>query len=105
MLSRTKVLALTATIFNAFLGGGGLDRAAIQMPAWRHVGVFPWAEFSRHADLGNGLILYPVAAIGGTLLSIAAVLSFMRDEEQPKRTKWTLYTAAALTLLGLLWTT
>src|SRR6266700_2418296 len=105
MISRTRALALSATIFNAFLGGGGLDRAAIQMPAWRQVGVVPWAEFSRHADLGNGLFLYPVAAIGGVLLSIAAAVSFHWDRERPRTAKWFLYAAAFLTLLGLLWTT
>src|SRR5262249_38868610 len=61
-LRSTPVLLLTATpmqnslaesVFDAFLGGGGLDRAAIQMPAWRQVGVLPWAEFSRHADLAT----------------------------------------------------
>jgi hypothetical protein len=105
MISRTSALTLAATVFNAFLGGGGLDRVAIQMPAWRQVGIVPWAEFSRHADLGNGLILYPVAAIGGTLLSIAAVISFHWDREQQNTAKWFLYAGACLTLLGLLWTT
>ena len=61
MISRTSALTLAATVFNAFLGGGGLDRVAIQMPAWRQVGIVPWAEFSRHADLGNGLILLCIA--------------------------------------------
>jgi hypothetical protein len=42
------------------------------MPAWNEVGAVAWAEFSRRADLGNGLILYPFEAIEGALLTPAA---------------------------------
>jgi len=43
-----------------------------------------WAANSRYADLGNGLVLYPFAAIGGALLTLAALISFHfdRDESQ-----------------------
>ena len=59
-------LEMAATLCGAFLAGGGLDRVAVAMPAWRIVGANGWAAFSRHADLGNGLVLYPTAAISGS---------------------------------------
>ncbi len=72
-------LEMAATLCGAFLAGGGLDRVAVAMPAWRIVGANGWAAFSRHADLGNGLVLYPTAAIGGFALSLAAALAYFRD--------------------------
>jgi hypothetical protein len=44
------------------------------MPAGRIVGVHGWATYSRHADLGNGVWLYPIAAIGGFVLSLSAAI-------------------------------
>jgi hypothetical protein len=43
------------------------------------VGPVAWAEFSRHADLGNGLVLYPLEAFGGFLFTLAAAVSFYFD--------------------------
>jgi hypothetical protein len=41
-------------------------------PAWRQLGVEAWAQYSRDADLGTGLIAYPIEAIGPTLLIVAS---------------------------------
>lgn len=70
---------LAATVLNGIIGGAGVVRAAVEMPAWRHVGALAWAEFSRNADLGNGLILYPVLGIGGALATIAAAIAYRRE--------------------------
>ena len=64
-------LAIVAVLTNGLLAGLSLDRSVVALPAWRRVGLREWAAFSRRADLGNGLILYPLLGIGGPLLSIA----------------------------------
>ena len=38
-----------------------LDRVVVGIPAWQDLGAEAWAAYSRHADLGAGLIVYPIA--------------------------------------------
>jgi len=35
--------------------------------AWRKVGPEAWAAFSREADLGTGLVVYPLLGVGAPL--------------------------------------
>jgi hypothetical protein len=70
----TRTLLIAATLVSGWLAGGNVDRALMAMPAWQAVGAVAWAEFSRHADLGNGLFLYPLEAFGGALLTLAAAI-------------------------------
>src|SRR5438477_4353370 len=97
-------VAIAATIFDTVLAGAGLDRVVVQMPAWRMVGVQAWAAYSRHADLGNGRFLYPFVAFGGFALSLAAAIIAARRHDLRRTTRVALYSAAALTALGLLLT-
>jgi hypothetical protein len=98
-VNATRALVLAASGFHCVLAGGGLDRAFVQMPAWRRVGPLAWAEFSRNADLRDGLVLYPVAALGGAACSILAAAT------APPRKTASLWAGAILSLLGLLATT
>jgi hypothetical protein len=50
-------LAVVATVFSGALAGLSIDRMVVGLPAWRRVGLLGWANFSRHADLGNRLVL------------------------------------------------
>jgi hypothetical protein len=75
----TRLLLVAAAFVSGLLAGGNIDRAFVAMPAWQQVGAAPWAEFSRHADLGNGLWLYPIEAIGGAFLTLAAAASYYFD--------------------------
>jgi hypothetical protein len=61
------------------------------MPAWRYVGA--WATYSRKADLGHGLIWYPLVAIGGASLTIAAALAFHSDKTAPRSAAVPMYGA------------
>jgi hypothetical protein len=79
----TIVLATLAVLANGLLAGLSLDRSLVAMPAWRRVGVRGWAAFSRRADLGNGLVLYPLLGIGGPLLSIATAVTFALGSSVP----------------------
>ena len=72
------------------------------MPAWRKVGARGWAAYSRHADLENGLFLYPTLAIGGAVFIIAAAISFQFDVAARTSVALPLYVSVALVLGGLL---
>jgi hypothetical protein len=97
-------LVASGLLLDGLLAGSTVDRFVAGWPAWRHVGVVAWAEYSRHADLGYGLILYPVLAIGGCLLALAAVVAFWRDRNAQRAAALPLYVGAALSIAGLLTT-
>jgi hypothetical protein len=100
----TRNLLLAATLVSGWLAGGNIDRAFVAMPAWQEVGAVAWAEFSRHADLGNGLILYPLEAIGGALLSAAAAIGLHLERRGSHPAVLTLDASVALAVAGLAFT-
>ncbi|HEY3038915.1 MAG TPA: hypothetical protein VGJ66_09275 [Pyrinomonadaceae bacterium] len=102
MAKRTWILIVAATLLNGLVAGGDVDRWVVGMPSWHTVGVVAWANYSRSADLGNGVFLYPILAIGGTLLSLASAVSFMRQPKQERVVAIAIYAAAILALAGLL---
>lgn len=102
--AKTRYLLVAATLLSGLLAGGNVDRAIVAMPAWEQVGASAWAEFSRHADLGNGLFLYPFEAIGGFLLILAAAVSFHFDRATTGRSTLSLYGAVLFSVGGLLCT-
>jgi hypothetical protein len=102
--SRTRSLLIAATVLSGLLAGGNVDRAIVAMPAWAQVGAPAWAEFSRHADLGNGLVLYPLEAIGAFLLLVLTAVSLCVDRAVKVRIMLPLYGAAVLSAAGLLCT-
>ena len=89
---------------NGILTGTGFDRAFVAMPAWRRVGPLGWAAFSRHADLGNGLIFYPLEAFGGMTFSVAAAVLLFRNPTGPRSARMPLCAAAGFAIGGLLFT-
>ncbi len=100
----TYELLAVAIILNGFLAGLNIDRAFVQMPAWRKTGVRAWAAYSRHADLGNAKYLYPTEAIVGVLFTVAAAVSFYYDSTAPASAAIPLYASAVLVVIGLLTT-
>lgn len=107
MISRTTWwLVIAATLVNSFLAAGNVNRALIEMPAWQQTGPLAWATFSRHADLATtAMILYPLEAFAGTLLSIAAAVSFRRDRVDRPWASVLVYGAVLMGIGGLLATT
>jgi len=101
----THGLVVGATVLGGILAGGNVERAIVHMPAWRHVGAPAWAAFSREADLGNGLIVYPLEAIGGAVLSIAAAITYHFDRSAPRTAAFPIYAAATMVAGGMLATT
>lgn len=101
---RARVFLAGATFLSGILAGTIIDRTLVGGPAWRALGAQAWVQFSRHADLGTGLIVYPVEAIGATLLLMAALVSHYFDRRRQNAATLPLGFALALSLLGLLLT-
>ena len=99
--ARTRILLAAAIFMSGILAGTVVDRALVGGPAWHALGAEAWAQFSRRADLGTGLIAYPVEAIGTTLLLIGALISSRSDRSGRGRLTPPLLAAVALSLLGL----
>jgi hypothetical protein len=102
---RTYRLVAVSVVLTGIIAGASLDRAVVQLPAFRQVGLQAWAAFSQRADLGNGLFWYPVLGVGSTLLCILAAIVFLRDKAAPANAAFPIYGAAMAAALGLLATT
>ena len=100
-------IALVLIVVGQLLGtiADSLARTLVEMPAWRHLGPEAWAAFSRNADLGNGRIMYPLAGIGGTLLILAAAITFRLSSRRPLVVAIPLYGAALMAICVMLTTT
>lgn len=101
---RTRLLLAGATLLSGILAGGVIDRVIVGGPAWRELGAEAWVHYSQHADLGNGLLAYPVEAIGGAVLIGAATVSSYFDGAASRTVTISLYCATVLSALGLLLT-
>jgi hypothetical protein len=99
-----RILLISAIFVSGLLAGLNVDRSFVAMPAWQQVGPIAWAEFSRHADLGNGLILYPMEAFGSVLLTVAAAIGLHLERSTSRAAAAFLYSAVLLAALGLLFT-
>lgn len=102
--TRTKTLLVLATLLSGLLAGGVVDRVLVGGPAWSELGAEAWVEYSRRADLGAGLIVYPIDGIGSTLLIFAAALSGYFDRQIGRGVAIPLYGALALSAGGLVLT-
>jgi hypothetical protein len=94
--SLTRWLLLAATLVGG-LFGWPLDRALVATPAWRELGVQAWATYSRHADLGAGDVVYPIAAGLLWLLVISAAVTYRLDRSAPRSAAPPIYLAALAT--------
>jgi len=99
--TRTRLLLAAATLVSGILAGSVIDRVVVGGPAWHELGAEAWAAYSRHADLGNGLLAYPIEAIGGALLIIAAAVSNYFDRSAGSPVTTPLYCAVVFSLAGL----
>lgn len=107
MTSRlTRGLAVATTLATGMLANGLIHRGAIEMLAWQRTGPLAWGAFSRNADLAlPALIVYPLEAFTGAILSIALAISFRRDGGQPRSVWVPVGGATLMTIGGLLATT
>jgi len=49
------------------------------MPAWEHIGVLPWAHFTRAENAGLGRIFYPAIGLIALLLTAGTAIAFRSD--------------------------
>src|SRR5262252_5800221 len=98
--ARTRLLLAAATLVSGILAGGVVDRVVVGGPAWHELGAEAWAAYSRHADLGNGIVAYPLEAIGGALLIISAAVSNYFDRDAGSVTTVSLYCAVVFRSLA-----
>lgn len=68
----TLALLIATLAANGLLTGATLDQAIKQLPARKVIGAVAYSDYSRAADLGNGLIWYPVLGVGTAVLSVVA---------------------------------
>jgi len=94
-------LILAATILDGLLSGGNVDRLLVATPAWHQLGLSAWAEFSRYADLGNGVVVYPAMALGGTAASVLAAILFVSEMRSVRGVGLPIALAAVLMLVAL----
>ena len=97
----TLGLIIGAVLVGGVLAGVGILRLLVEMPAWRQLGPAAWADFSRHADLGNGLVLFPAVGLGATLLAVAAAIGHRLGGSVPRAAALPLHLGAALALAGM----
>jgi hypothetical protein len=95
--SITFGLVVAATVVGGMFSSL-LDRALVATPAWRHLGVQAWADYSRHADLGGGKLVYPIGGILLWALIFAAAVSHRFDRGAPRATGVPIYLAALLSV-------
>ena len=69
-VNATLGLLIASLAFNGLLTGATLDQAIKQLPARRKIGAVAYSDYSRAADLGNGLIWYPVMGVGTAVLTV-----------------------------------
>ena len=99
--TRTRLLLAAAALVSGILAGSIVDRVVVGGPAWHELGAQAWAAYSRQADLGNGLAAYPIEAIAGALLIIAAAVSNYFDHRASSPAAIPLYCAVILSLATL----
>jgi len=101
-----RLLLCFATFLSAILAGITVDRYFIQRPAFEHIGMIAWGEYSRHADLSRGgLLLYPSLAIGNAVFAIASAIVARSAQTVSRSALTLLYAGAAFAVLGLVLTT
>ena len=102
----TRGLTVATTLATGMLANGLIHRGAIEMLAWQRTGPLAWAAFSRNADLSfPALIVYPLEAFSGAILSIAVAISLRRDGGEPRAAVAPVIGTALMTIGGLLATT
>jgi len=80
--------------------GMGLFRALVEAPAWQHLGAAAWADFSRQADLGPGLVIYPVYGIVSWVIVLAAAVLHSLDRKANRAASVPIYLAALFSIVA-----
>lgn len=96
----TRFCVVVTNILGGLIAGASVNRYVVEVPAWRHLSVQQWANYSRYADLGNGFYLYPTLGIGLVIFSVIAAVAYFLDSK-PEDAKWPIYLTALLAIIGI----
>jgi len=96
-----RTILIAACSVSGWLAGANIDRYIVQLPAWKYVDIVSWAEYSRHADLGNGLWLYPLEAVGTFILLVIASIIAIVNRPILKQSAPIIYAAAFFAALKI----
>lgn len=100
----TRVLIVFSVFLTGIMAGLNFDRYTVQVPAWRNLPVESWVAYSRFADLGNGIVLYPVLGFGTMILTVVAAISYFTDKKAGKKSAVRVMAAAIFAALGMIFT-
>ena len=93
-----KGLLLAAVVVNAMLVGASGDQIVKQLPARHRIGVAAFSDYSRAADLTNGVPWYATLGIGAAALAIAVALAGLRMRPRSRTRTAVLVTALLCTV-------
>lgn len=96
--SVTKAFAAGAALFGGLLAGVTVNRALVQLPAWRRIGVVAWADFTRAENTGIGTIFYPALGLVALLLTIGTAVAFRFDRDKRGARSLPIYASAVLAI-------
>ena len=101
---RLRIFLFISSLLAGLLAGEDLYRYVIEVPAWRHLSIITWAEYSRHADLGKGIFLFPIEAAGNTILQIAASIIVLKNKPTYGSVALPIHLATIFSITGLVFT-
>jgi hypothetical protein len=84
-MNAATVLLIAALVSSTVACGATLDQTFKQLPARRRIGPGAYTQYVRAADLGNGLIWYPIVGITTTLSCVAAAVAGLLDHPTAAR--------------------
>jgi hypothetical protein len=96
-------LLLFSASTGGLLAGMALDKSFVQLPSRKRIGIAAYVEYSRAADLGAGLLWYPMLGVGAALFAIAGALAVIL--QHLPMGKWLAASAAAIFAVLHLFTT
>jgi hypothetical protein len=79
-------LMVAAVVATGLLVGASMDQSIKQLPARRRIGAVAYSEYSKAADLGNGIAWYATLGVGGGLLTLVAAVVGLTDSPSGGRT-------------------
>ncbi len=99
-----NLLMTAATLLTGLLAGGSLDRYVVQVPAWGHLSKLSWAEYTRYAEFGNGLIFYPFEVLGSFMLLFTTSAIILIHKNKFRTIALPAHIATIFAILGVLFT-
>ncbi len=104
MANITFILLVAAVALNGIVVGATLDQSIKQLPARHRMGAVQYSMYSRAADLGNGIAWYGSVGVGAVLVTIAAAVAALTQNDGSPFAPW-ICAAALLSILHSLVTT